>query len=370
MTDPGGFHCSDYYRTQMMGIQVKNDKNFDRPLILQLGSSNIPKLLAAIEMAVSMKNADGTPVIDAIELNCGCPQRCAKKGCYGSFLLDPPRQDILLNIIRTIRTSGVLPNDMPLLVKMRVLTGIPETVDLTKRIVQAGAGLLTVHGRTRYQGGGSKTVGKDQENLASWPHIAAIKEAVPVPVIANGNVPNKEALSEILEATGCDGVMSGVGILRDPTLFEHCSDSVDNATRPQEDHNEEKKDAADDQHGDVTWNNMIRVACEYIDLAILYQTHPIRVSKHLLWMLDGKGFKNRAPLARRHTLELKFVKPSNGDSGDNGDANNNHHHKGSRHRQDDDDQGLPIIQTGQVATILTSLRDELKTSMAPDVHDT
>jgi tRNA-dihydrouridine synthase 1 len=349
----------------MMGTQVNNDVNLDRPLILQLGSSNIEKLLQAIELAVDLKDPNtGDVMIDAVELNCGCPQRCAKKGNYGSFLLDPPRQDILLNIIRTIRQSNVLPSSIPLLVKMRVLEGIPETVHLAKCIVEAGAGLLTVHGRTRYQGGGSKTVGRDQVNLASWPHIRAVKQAVPVPVIANGNVPGKPALKEVLEATGCDGVMSGVGILRDPTLFENPDNISVNLTDMAED------GKTQNQHDNDAWNRAVHVACEYIDLAILYQTLPVRVQKHLTWMLDGKGFKNRAPVARQQTLDLKFVKPGDGsDSGGNEDSND-----GNRSNEtvdwcaEDGNNGVPISNAGEVADVLTCLKKELQESLLSDAH--
>ncbi|KAG7374713.1 dihydrouridine synthase Dus [Nitzschia inconspicua] len=302
MTDPGGFARSEYYRTQILGLPLAGDDDdqqdinissntIDRPLVLQLGSSHIPKLLEAIRVAVSLQR------VDAIELNCGCPQQCAKKGNYGSFLLDPPQQHTLLHIIETIRNSPELPRDMPLLVKMRVLESIEDTVDLAQRIVNAGAGILTVHGRTRHQGGGSKTSGKDHERLASWPHIRAVKQAVPVPVIANGNVPNRRALTEILQATGCDGVMSGVGILRDPTLFHVTRNNDENNPKGEEEEEKEEE----------SWCNAVQVAMEYLTLAMSYHTHPTRVSKHLLWMLDGKGFKLRAPFAREQALKLRSV---------------------------------------------------------------
>jgi solute carrier family 25 (mitochondrial S-adenosylmethionine transporter), member 26 len=297
MADPGGFARSEYYRTHILGMELKGEcgqvkDSSDRPLVLQFGSSNVPKLLEAIRVAVQSEK------VDAIELNCGCPQQCARKGNYGSYLLDPPNQNTLLFIIESIRNSKELPPHMPLLVKMRVLESIEETVDLAKRIVNAGAGILTVHGRTRHQGGGSKTSGKDHERLASWPHIRAVKQAVNVPVIANGNVPYRASLSEILEATGCNGVMSGVGILRNPSLFDTISTSEE-----------------DDKDEDIAWNEAVHMAIEYLDLAMVYHTHPTRVSRHLLWMLDGKGFKLRAPLAREQALRLRMARSSTIETG-------------------------------------------------------
>jgi solute carrier family 25 (mitochondrial S-adenosylmethionine transporter), member 26 len=297
MADPGGFARSEYYRTHILGMEVEGENELgndsvDRPLVLQFGSSNVPKLLEAIRIAVLSQK------VDAIELNCGCPQQCARKGNYGSYLLDPPNQDTLLGIIKSIRNSKELPPNMPLLVKMRVLESIDETVDLAKRIVNAGAGILTVHGRTRHQGGGSKTSGKDHERLASWPHIRAVKQAVNVPVVANGNVPCRASLSEILEATGCNGVMSGVGVLRNPSLFDTVAASEEN-----------------NNNEDSAWSEAVHLAIEYLDLAIAYHTHPTRVSRHLLWMLDGNGFKLRAPLAREQALRLRTVRSSTTETG-------------------------------------------------------
>jgi tRNA-dihydrouridine synthase len=313
MSDPGGFARSLYYRTQMLGAVNHNDSDMiDRPLVLQLGGSNIPKLLEAIQVAIS------TNVVDAIELNCGCPQRCAQKGNYGAFLLENP--PTLLHIIETLRYN--MPPEMPLLVKMRVFKSIEDTVALAKRIVQAGAGILTVHGRTRHQGGGAKTSGYNMERLASWPHIRAVKQAVPVPVIANGNVPCPRAVNDILEFTGCDGVMSGCGLLRDPTLFatameqiEDTADTIDNDPSVPGDDYEYDDDDDDDNdqsqhqqnhHNNQAWDKAVGIAREYIDLAITYQTNPTRVSKHLIWMLDKHGFKCRAPDLRNQTLQLRF----------------------------------------------------------------
>ena len=146
--------------------------NVDRPLVLQLGGSNVAMMVAAAKAAV----ADGR--CDAIELNCGCPQRCARQGGYGAYLLDSNRRDRLVALITALRE--VLPPAMPLLAKMRVLHDIQDTVTVARDMVAAGVGILTVHGRTRRQGGGVRqgSAGSGGERLASWPHIAAVKRAV------------------------------------------------------------------------------------------------------------------------------------------------------------------------------------------------
>lgn len=244
MADAGGFARSAGYRDQIIGRHLVGKDAVDSPLILQLGGSDIETLVAAAKVAVD----DGR--CDAIELNCGCPQRCAKKGGYGAFLLEPDRQPHLFAILRALRKT--LPEDMPLLAKIRVLPRSEDTVTLAQEMVEAGVGLLTIHGRTRRQGGGARTVGEDGERLASWPQIRAVKAAVPIPCVTNGNVLDFASAKAALEFTRCDAVMSGCGILRDPALFEgDASGSTEN----------EK------------WARMVALACEYLDLAISHSSH-------------------------------------------------------------------------------------------------
>jgi len=312
MADPGGFVHSEYYRSQLLG---KQQEDRDRPLVLQLGGSRVDKLLEAVKFVVSQNHSNNenggtdnsTLSFDAVELNCGCPQQCARKGGYGAFLLED--LDKLCGIIQQLRRA--LPPSMPLLVKMRVFDSMDRTVMVAQRIVAAGAGILTVHGRTRHQGGGKKTAA--EYKLASWPHIRAVKRAVPVPVIANGNVLDWRAVPQILEATECDGVMSGCGLLRDPTLFAKAKIAAgenDDEVQDFGDYVTIRDDVDDTVDMDVAWKEAVAVAREYIELAIHFQTHPTRVSKHLIWMLDRRGgwFKAKAPELRNRTIDLRFIK--------------------------------------------------------------
>lgn len=102
-------------------------------------------------------------------------------------------------------------------VKVRVLPAGDGSVDtaatiaLAQRLEAAGASLLTVHGRTRAQKCACQ---------ADWDTIRLIKEAVGIPVLANGGIERPEDLAACLAATKCDGVMTSEGALENPALFD------------------------------------------------------------------------------------------------------------------------------------------------------
>lgn len=146
---------------------------------------------------------------DILDINMGCPApKITSSGAGSHLLLDPPLCGAMVAAARK-----ALGDDTPLTVKMRIgwdadhLTG----VEVAKQCEANGADLLAVHGRTREQ---MYIPPIDTEA------IAAIKQAVSIPVLANGDVTTAEGALDLLAKTGCDGVMIGRGALGDPWLFD------------------------------------------------------------------------------------------------------------------------------------------------------
>tara|TARA_R110002003_G_scaffold1489_8_gene23129 strand:- start:6937 stop:8445 length:1509 start_codon:yes stop_codon:yes gene_type:complete len=173
---------------------------FDRPLTVQFCSNDPDDLLRAAQHVA--------PFCDAVDLNLGCPQGIAKRGKYGAFLQEDP--GLIARMIRKLHKEL----DVPVTAKMRVLETKEKTLEYAKTILDAGASIITVHGRRREQKG-------HNTGLADWSMIRHLRESLPkdTVIFANGNILQNEDITTCLEATGADGVMSAEGNLYDPTIF-------------------------------------------------------------------------------------------------------------------------------------------------------
>eukprot|EP00966_Prymnesium_polylepis_P014720 340295-Prymnesium_polylepis.1 len=169
----------------------------DRPLVAQIGGSDQNKVLST-----ALKVQDRS---DAIDLNFGCPQRCAYLGGYGAYLMDDQDRAKLLveTLVDNLR--------VPVTAKIRIFPKVADTVAWALMLQEAGVAALAVHGRLREQ--------RHHEGCADWAAIAAVKKALSIPVIANGNVRTKADADACLLATGVDAVMSATALLANPRLF-------------------------------------------------------------------------------------------------------------------------------------------------------
>jgi tRNA-dihydrouridine synthase B len=170
----------------------------ERPISIQLFDCRPDFLAEAAQMAV----AEGA---DTVDINMGCPVNKITKNGGGSSLLRQPE------IAEAIVRSVVAAVNVPVTVKTRIGWSDQEinAVEFARRMEDAGAQMLTLHGRTRAQG---------YNGAARWEWIAKAKAALSIPVIANGDIFSVDAAVRCLEMTGADGVMCSRGTLGYPFL--------------------------------------------------------------------------------------------------------------------------------------------------------
>ena len=172
------------------------------PIAVQIAGTEAPMMAEAASYNIDC----GAQIID---INMGCP---AKKVCNkwaGSALMqDAP---LALSIIEAV-VAACAPRGVPVTLKMRTgwCQAEKNAVQLARAAESAGVQMVTVHGRTREQG---------YKGQAEYDTIAAVKAALRVPVVANGDVDTPEKARAVLAATGADALMVGRAAQGRPWIF-------------------------------------------------------------------------------------------------------------------------------------------------------
>ena len=188
----------NYRNTQT--LEMLHTEPAERPIAMQLFGAEPESVARAAQDVESLGCAD------ILDFNMGCPAPKVVKNHEGSALMKEPRQAFA--ILSALRKAVRL----PVTVKMRLGWDDDSinVLELARLAEQAGMDAIAVHGRTREQ---------FYRGQADWETIAAVKQAVSIPVIANGDVRTCADLARIFAVTGCDGVMIGRAAQGNPWIF-------------------------------------------------------------------------------------------------------------------------------------------------------
>ena len=175
------------------------------PVLLQIfGSEPDVMAEAAGRLSAPVDESAAAPI--GIDINMGCPVHKIFSNGEGSALMRSP--GLIYDIVKAVSSA----TDLPCTVKMRL--GVDSrsinVVECAKAAEEAGAALLTVHGRTRAELYSGK---------ANWEAIARVKECLHIPLVANGDILTAADVLCALEVTGADGVAIGRGAVGNPFVF-------------------------------------------------------------------------------------------------------------------------------------------------------
>lgn len=260
-TEYGAAYCvSEMVSSKGLTMQDKKSKELlylsdaERPAAAQIFGDDPEIMAQSVEKVMEFKP-------DFIDINMGCPApKIAGNGGGSALLKNPP-------LISEIVESVVKASPVPVTAKIRI--GWDEStvnaVEVAKRIEAAGADAITVHGRTKVQ---------MYAPPVHYAEIAAVKSAVSIPVIGNGDIVDGESAKRMLCETGCDFLMIGRGALGSPWVFSEINAALDGRELP--------------ENPDIS--KKMSVMIRHIGLICLYKGEKVgmrEARKHAAWYIKG-----------------------------------------------------------------------------------
>ena len=228
----------------------------ERPISQQIFGSDVESFVIAAKRIYELQHPD------IIDINMGCPvPKVAVSAQAGAALLKNP--DKIYEIVKKVKES------VPIPVTVKIRSGWDKdninAVEVAKICEKAGASAICVHPRTRNQ---------RYEGEADWSIIKAVKDAISIPVIGNGDIKSIYDAKKMFDETNCDAIMIGRATLGNPWLIKNIIDYLKNGEKPKE----------------VTKKEKINMCKKHLNYLLEFKnekTAVLEMRSHVAWYLKG-----------------------------------------------------------------------------------